>query len=85
MATLTAAGICPKCSAPRAAGTTDCPRCGVVFARAEAMQKRMEEERPAEGVYDDAPAQPPSTTLDAGHFMTPEGVAALVRWRRFGA
>jgi|SRR5580765_8963855 len=80
MSTLTAQ-TCPKCSAPRPAGATDCPRCGVVFARAEAMQKRIEET-----AHDEPPVfEPPQTTLDAGHFATPEGVAALVRWRRFGA
>ena len=79
MTTLSATTTCPKCSAPRIAGALDCPRCGVVFARAEAALARREE-REAETPFEPAPV-----AADAELFTTPDGVRALVLWRRFGA
>lgn len=40
---------CPKCGADRSAEATECPQCGIIYARYEAAQvKRREEEAAAE-------------------------------------
>ena len=35
---------CPKCGAPRPAGATECPQCGIIYARFEQGQARRQEE-----------------------------------------